>query len=181
MYNQGEMECAYHPNRRAVGICSVCNRHICAECKTTLIDRVICYRCKLTVTKRFKEKLNMGVEKETQDSMTDYIMPVGAILLAIMFFVIFSLAGMREVMFIPAILLGIGIILLIPVVAYHKRKSKQTQVQRIGWILVGGGIVYFVIGLPILGILFELGAMFIVASLLISIVVIFIGMKLTKV
>ena len=113
--------------------------------------------------------------------MTDYIMPVGAILLAIMFFVIFSLAGMREVMFIPAILLGIGIILLIPVVAYHKRKSKQTQVQRIGWILVGGGIVYFVIGLPILGILFELGAMFIVASLLISIVVIFIGMKLTKV
>jgi hypothetical protein len=36
------MQCFYHPDRPALGICAHCQRGICAECLTLVEDRLAC-------------------------------------------------------------------------------------------------------------------------------------------
>ena len=50
--------CAYHPDRDAVGACVSCGRLICLECKTVLAGKTYCNPC---VDKQFPGKLETGV------------------------------------------------------------------------------------------------------------------------
>lgn len=181
------MKCAYHPNREAVDSCYTCKRPICAECKAVLGDRVICRRCIPIIYERVRTELNKSEEEQSGERIFNYILPIGAISLSILFFILFSLAGMKEVMFIPGALLAIGIILLIIILAIERKMSKrQRKVSKLthkkltGWILFCGGVLYFVIGIPTIATLFHLGIIFIVSSIVISIVVGIIGGMMTK-
>jgi len=50
--------CAYHPDRDAVGACVSCGRLICAECKTVLGGKIYCNPC---ADKVFTVKAETGV------------------------------------------------------------------------------------------------------------------------
>src|SRR5690606_40150270 len=36
------MDCFYHPNNPAIGICKYCNRGLCSECTTVIDDVIAC-------------------------------------------------------------------------------------------------------------------------------------------
>ena len=50
--------CAYHPDREAVGSCVGCGNLICAECKTVLGGKIYCNPC---ADKQFSGRLEAGV------------------------------------------------------------------------------------------------------------------------
>ena len=50
--------CAYHPDREAVGACISCGRLICAECKTVLGEKIYCNPC---ADKMFASRAETGV------------------------------------------------------------------------------------------------------------------------
>ena len=39
------MNCYYHPDRDAVGVCVACGRAVCIECKVVLGDKIYCNVC----------------------------------------------------------------------------------------------------------------------------------------
>ena len=39
------MNCYYHPERDAVGVCVTCGRAVCAECKVVFGDKIHCNEC----------------------------------------------------------------------------------------------------------------------------------------
>ena len=41
----GNMKCAYHPDRDAVGACVNCGKPVCSECRTILGEKIYCGPC----------------------------------------------------------------------------------------------------------------------------------------
>jgi len=179
------MNCHYHPDREAVFVCELCGRPICAECATTLRGRVMCNQCKLKVTDRVLRKLK---KKESEESRFAYSWPIAMILISVPFFIIFSLVGIKELLFIPAILFGIGVIILFMVVLARKRQPKQykgqsklTRKKVMGWTLFGVSVLSLVIWPPISVFFYNnMNIGIIVLQIIVPIIGIIVGCKLAE-
>ncbi|MFH1381808.1 MAG: hypothetical protein ABIH70_02840 [Chloroflexota bacterium] len=57
-----EMNCFYHPEREAVGMCVSCGKPICPECKVELGKKFYCNPC---AERMFSDKLQAGAGIET--------------------------------------------------------------------------------------------------------------------
>ena len=183
---ESRMNCHYHPDREAVFVCELCGRPICAECATTLRGRVMCSQCKLKVADRVLRKLNE--KKESEESRFAYSWPIAMILISIPFFIIFSLVGIKELLFIPAILFGIGVTILFMVILARKRQPKQykeqskpTRKKVMGWTLFGVSVLCLVVWSPISAFLYNnMSIGIVVLQIIAPIIGIIVGCKLAE-
>ncbi len=178
------MNCYYHPDREAVDICHICNKHICTECKAILTDKVICNQCMIAVSSRVKRELKN--RQEAEDRRFAYVLPVLSTLISLTFFVLFAVSRVEVFAYIGAIILAIAIIFFIMARTYVKReiqeseKTKPTKRKVIGWILIGFGALSLAL-LPALAFLpIEMGVWSTILLIMISFMCIILGTKLAK-
>jgi len=175
------IKCVYHPDRESTRICAVCNKSVCTECSDYVADRVLCKKCQKAVISLIREK-----GKQQSSDSTDYIMPVGSIGLALLFFIIYISSSAKTFLYISGILFAIGIALLIPTIIHQKRIHADrkapilTTKQKIGRGLFIISALYLLIGPITIGMFYDLNGLFIILSILISIIVIVIGLRLAK-
>jgi uncharacterized membrane protein len=177
------MECAYHPNREAVDICFVCNKHICAECSQLLTGKVICKQCKTAVASRLLDRLR---RQQAEERKFAYSLPAASILMAVTFLLIsISIGLFVPIGVIGLILLAIGIFFFVIIYTGRKKQhyisgEKLTRKRKIGWAVFSIGILSLVIVLPIVSLLFDSGLITTVLSIGISFALIIIGLVLTE-
>lgn len=176
------MKCAYHINSEAVDICSVCKRHICAECTGSLMGKVICERCRTAIFSRFKRKVG---SQQSEDRKLSYILPAASIFMAVTFLLLhISVGGSPYFLIIGLILLAMGVFFFVVIYLGWKKErrieeEKPTRNKKIGWVLITI-VALFWAAMPASNFVFDMSLMLIVVSIVISFILLIIGIKLAK-
>lgn len=114
------MNCFYHSNRAAIGICKHCHKGLCSECATDLDHGLACKEKHEEAVKNINMIINKNTKVYNSASKNTLIAPTFFLFMGLVFagFGYFSSGGMTDLPFV----MGVGFIIFAVVVFIQNRK-----------------------------------------------------------